>query len=146
MSGKETNPKDIVGIKKVPFCTIPFRVLTGIGLALLEGARKYGRHNYRVAGVVASVYVDACFRHLTDWWEGTDIDPDSNLNHIDKAIATLVVLRDCMYSGNWNDDRPPKTKPGWVQEANRKAAEIIEKYPNSLPPYTEFHKTLGETR
>ena len=134
---KETNPKDIVGVKKVPFCTIPFRVLTGVGLALLEGARKYGRHNYRVAGVVASVYVDAMFRHMTAWWEGEDIDPDSGLSHIDKAIATLVVLRDSMYTGNWKDDRPPKVREGWVQDANKKAAEIIDKYPDAKKPFTE---------
>ena len=54
-----------------------------------------------------------------------------------KAIACLVVLRDSMILGNWNDDRPPKLPEGWVAKLNKKAAEIIEKYPNAKAPYTE---------
>jgi len=112
---KDTNPKDAVGTKKVPVSVLPMPVLGEVGLALLEGARKYGRHNYRVAGVRGSVYIDACFRHLASWWEGEDVDPDSGLSHITKAIAGLVVLRDSMLMENWKDDRPPKIKDRWVQ-------------------------------
>lgn len=138
MSEKDTNPKDAVGTKKVPFSTISAPVLAEVGLAMLEGARKYGRHNYRVAGVRASVYYDATFRHLTAWWEGENIDPDSGLSHITKAIAGLMVLRDSILMENWIDDRPPKVKKGWVQELNKKTGEIIDKYPNALNPYTEI--------
>ena len=137
MNSKDTNPKDAVGTKKVPFSVIPAPVLGEVGLALLEGARKYGRHNYRKAGVRASVYYDANMRHLMDWWEGADIDPDSGLSHVTKAIAGLMVLRDSMIQGNWKDDRPPKVKSGWVQELNKKASEIIDKYPNAKEPFTE---------
>ena len=61
---KDTNPKDAIGIKKPCLTTIPFPVLYEVGAAMLEGACKYRRHNYRVAGVRASVYVEAAFRHL----------------------------------------------------------------------------------
>jgi len=134
---KNTNPKDAVGIKKVPFSVLPAPVIAEVGLGLLEGARKYGRHNYRVAGVRASVYYDAFFRHIMAWWEGEDIDSDSGLNHVTKAIADLMVLRDSMMRGNWKDDRPPKVKSGWVQGMNKKASEIIKKYPDALEPYTQ---------
>ena len=137
-NSKDTNPKDAVGTKKVPFSTIPCRVIAEVGLAMLEGSRKYSRHNYRIAGVRGSVYYDATLRHLMAWYEGEDIDPDSGLSHITKAIAGLVVLRDSMISNNWTDDRPPKVKSGWVQELNIKAGEIIDKYPNSKEPYTEI--------
>lgn len=134
---KDTNPKDAIGTKKVPFSTIPGKVMAEIGLALLEGAIKYRRHNYRIAGVRASVYYDASLRHLTDWWEGTDIDKASGLSHVTKAIAGLVVLRDSMMIGNWVDDRPPKLEEGWIEELNKKAADLIDKYPTALEPYTE---------
>lgn len=135
---KESNPKDAVGTAKVPLLSvIPLRVLGGLALAMLEGARKYRRHNYRVAGVRASVYMDALGRHIFPWWEGQDIDPDSGLNHIDKAIATLVVLRDSMLQGNWVDDRPPAAADGWILELNEKAKGVIVKYPEGLPPYTQ---------
>jgi len=134
---KETNPKDAVGVKKVPMSVVPSAPIMEVGLAMLEGARKYGRHNYRAAGIRYSVYYDAALRHLMDWYEGTDVDPDSGLNHITKALATLVVLRDGMIQGNAVDDRPPKQKEGWQQELNKKAAEIIEKYPDAKEPVVE---------
>lgn len=134
---KDTNPKDAVGTGKVPgISVLPQRVLGEVGLGMLEGARKYGRHNYRVAGVRASVYVDAVWRHLAAWWEGEDIDPDSGLSHVTKAIASLFVLRDGMMQGNWEDDRPPACAP-WTSEQNAKAAAIVAKHPDAKEPWTQ---------
>lgn len=135
---KETNPKDAVGIKKVPMSCVSAPVVMEMALGMMEGARKYGRHNYRIAGVRASVYYDATMRHLMAWWEGQDIDKDSGLSHISKAMSALHVLRDAMLNDKWNDDRPPVFKnQEWVQEMNRMASEIIEKYPNSKEPFTK---------
>lgn len=129
---KDTNPKDAVGTGKAPISTVSAPVMAEVGLAMLEGARKYGRHNYRVSGVRASVYYDAVVnRHMASFWEGEDIDPDSGLSHITKAIAGLVVLRDSMIQGNWIDDRPPPSPPGWLAELNAKAAAIVAKYPEA---------------
>lgn len=137
-TSKNTNPKDAIGISKAPFSTVPARVIGELGVAMLEGACKYGRHNYRIAGVRASVYYDATFRHLSAWWEGQDIDPDSDLSHVIKAIASLVVLRDSMIQGNWVDDRPPTaTDLNWVADLNAKAKVILAKYPNPKPPFTK---------
>jgi hypothetical protein len=131
---KETNPKDALGIRKVPVSTVPLPVVAELGLAMLEGALKYGRHNYRVIGVRASVYVDAAFRHLASWWEGEDIDPDSGLSHLTKAMACLAIMRDSAIRGKLTDDRPP-VSPEWVSELNKKAAELLAKYPNPKAPY-----------
>lgn len=137
---KATNPKDAIGILKLPFSCLPWRALTGVALAMLEGALKYRRHNYRVAGVRSSVYFDSTLRHLVAWWEGEDHDPDSSLHHIDKAIASLLVLRDGMYEDNWQDDRPPKSQVVFMQTANDIAASMISSCPNPLPLYTEENK------
>lgn len=148
LTSKDTNPKDAVGGTKARWCSvIPLRVLYGIGLAMYEGARKYGRHNYRIAGVRASVYADAASGHIQDWMEGQDIDPDSGLSHIDKAIASLVVLRDGMYSGNWTDDRPPSIAniDGFKAEMNAKWQAITAKYPNAAPAYTIHDTVEGKT-
>lgn len=85
---KPSNPKDAIGVKKAKFSVIPAGVLFDVGLAMLEGACRYGRHNYRGAGVRASVYYDAAMGHLADWWEGQNLDPDSGLSHVTKAIAS----------------------------------------------------------
>lgn len=135
---KDTNPKDAVGVKKVPIHVIPFQVLAEVGVALLEGARKYGSYNWRKSGVRASVYFDAQVgRHLSAWWDGEDLDSDSGISHVTKAIAGLIILRDSMIQENWVDDRPIKGKQGWIQELNKKAEDIIARYPDALPPYTE---------
>ena len=112
-----------------------------VGLAMLEGDRKYGGHNYRVAGVRASVYYDALMRHMMAFWEGEDTDSESGLSHVTKALSTLFVLRDAMLNDMWTDDRPPKFKnPNWIKDYNKLAAEIIEKYPNPVTPFTELNK------
>lgn len=144
MSTKDTNPKDAVGTAKVPLSTVSAPVMAEVGLAMMEGARKYGRHNYRVSGVRASVYYDAVMRHLMSFYEGEDIDPDSGLPHIVKAIACLVVLRDSQIQGNWVDDRPPKTPDGWVARLNDAAALLLEKYPNALPAHTAADAKLAD--
>jgi hypothetical protein len=138
---KASNPKDVIGSRKLPFSVLPWRVLCGVALAMLEGAAKYGRQNYRAAGVRASVYFDAVVaRHLTQWWEGEDIDAESGLSHIDKAIAGLMVMRDSMLEGNFVDDRPPR---GNVDMAamNAQAAAIIDRHADKNPR----HYTIADT-
>ena len=143
---KDTNPKDAVGIKKAPISTVSGAVLAEIGLGMMEGALKYGRHNYRVSGVRASVYRDAAFRHLNKWWEGEDDDPDSGVNHIAKALACLTVLRDAMHFNKWVDDRPPalpNSEEFWA-DLDKKAAALIAKYPNPVEAFTEKNKNNGK--
>lgn len=131
-NAKETNPKDALGIKKAGLQCIScafiqdlaklaggykhlrMKTLFAVGMAMVEGARKYGRHNYRVSGVRASVYYDALLRHLHQWWYGEDIDKDSNIEHIIKALACMAVFLDALKNNKWIDDRPPKIE--WYEE------------------------------
>jgi hypothetical protein len=138
-SEKPTNPKDALGILKPPLSTVPTPVVFEIGLGMLEGALKYGRHNYRAIGVRASVYYDATMRHLGVWWEGEDLDPDSKagLHHVSKAIASLVVLRDAMIQGNWQDDRPPRSPQDWLLNMQGSVKALLAAYPNPVSPYTQ---------
>ena len=132
---KSNNPKDEIGAHKVPLSTVSGAVMMELGLAFMEGARKYGRHNYRAIGVRASIYYDAAMRHLMAWWEGEDIDTDSDLSHITKAIATLTVLRDAQINNRVSDDRPPPLPKGWLYKLNKKAEGIISKYPKAEKPH-----------
>jgi Domain of unknown function (DUF5664) len=134
---KDTNPKVAFADRKVPISALPAPVLSELGLALLEGALKYGRHNWRVSGVRASTYYDAAMRHLMCWWEGEDVDPDSGLPHLVKAMACLVVVRDAELLGKMNDDRPPRHSADWVGILNAKSVALREKYPDPKPPHTE---------
>lgn len=142
---KASNPKDAIGISKVPLCSVlPSQVMGEVALGMLEGALKYGRHNYRAIGVRTSVYVDAEQRHVKAFWEGQDTDPDSKLHHLAKAISTLVVLYDAILQDKCFDDRPPSEKnQGWVQDQNKRAAELIARYPDPKAPYT-IHSVISK--
>jgi hypothetical protein len=139
MSTKDTNPKDAVGVKKWrQYSTVPTTVIWALGVAMLEGARKYGRHNWRVAGVRASVYSDAAKGHIDQWWEGEDIDEDCGLNHIVKAMASLAVLYDSIVREEWIDDRPPKTDlVSFRAEMQQAVEDIFERHPDAVDPYLE---------
>lgn len=143
---KISNPKDALGIKKAPTFVIPTGPQYEIGLAMMEGGRKYGAFNYRAVGVRASVYYDACRRHLDAWKEGEDIDPTSGIHHLMKAAACLIVARDSMMMGNFEDDRPIRYPKGMdMEELNKQAAGLIEKYPECKKPFTEKGKNNGNT-
>lgn len=139
---KPSNPKGILSAAKAPMSCVPAVVMAEIGVAMLEGAAKYGRYNYRVSGVRAAVYYDATMRHLMAWWEGQDTDPDSGLSHITKAITSLVVLRDAMIQGMVEDDRPPRS-PEFYDELNALSANILGRHADNYPiHYT--HRSLTD--
>ena len=143
-TSKLSNPKDLVGVLKVPMSTVSAPVLAEISLGMLEGAGKYGRHNYRMVGVRSSVYYDATMRHLMAWWEGQDIDPASGLHHVTKAITSLVVLRDAMLHGMCDDDRPPSLSVDFIDALNKQAAAVIKKHEKLSPRhYTLKDKISG---
>lgn len=134
---KASNPKQAFGDKKAPLSCVSSPVMYELGLAMLEGALKYGRHNYRAVGVRYSTYYDAVLRHLTAWWEGQDIDPDSGVHHLIKAMACINVVRDSMIFGNATDDRPPKAPVDWQRALNAKAEALVAKYPEPKAPITQ---------
>ncbi len=137
MSKKETNPKDSIATKKPRLYTnVPGNVLREVSVGMMEGSMKYGRHNYRVAGVRASIYVDATIGHILDYWEGETIDPDSKLHHITKAIASLVVLRDAQMRDMCTDDRPPTSDvKGDKERLQVIVDDLFKKYPKPVPAY-----------
>lgn len=114
---KGTNPKDLMGIKKVPFLSvIPSSSLIYEALAMqygayeaprADGVRGYGPYNWRDNKVIASIYVDACMRHIMDWVDGEANARDSKRPHLGHAKACLGILADAIESGNLIDDRPP---------------------------------------
>ena len=102
---KLTNPKDMIGCDKLPLHLWP-ETATFVGcLGLLDGMLKYGRTNWRSAGIRASIYYDAVKRHIDAWFEGEDNDPDSGLPHMSHALACLAIIVDADVKGKLVDDR-----------------------------------------
>jgi 5'-deoxynucleotidase YfbR-like HD superfamily hydrolase len=102
---KATNPKDAVGSDKLPLHLWPASATVFGSLGLLDGMLKYGRANWREAGVRATIYLDALERHAKAWAEGEERDPDSGLPHLAHALACLAILVDARATGKLVDDR-----------------------------------------
>lgn len=119
---KPTNPKDVIGSSKVPIHLFPKTAIVAGAMAMLHGAMNYGRSNWRVAGVRASIYEDAKSRHMDKWFEGEDIDPDSGLPHLYHALACIALLIDAIEAGKLNDDR--MVQGGYIDMINRLTPEV----------------------
>lgn len=105
MTSKPSNPKDIIGSDKLPLHLWP-TTATAMGcIGLLNGMLKYGRTNWRHAGVRASIYVDAAKRHLDAWFEGEECDPDDGVPHLAAALACIAIVVDAEAAGKLADDR-----------------------------------------
>jgi hypothetical protein len=102
---KASNPKDAIGSTKLPLHLVPPSLTATASLAFLEGALKYGRSNWREAGVRATVYVAACKRHLDAWLEGEDVTSDTGTPHLANALACIGIIIDSQATGTLNDDR-----------------------------------------
>jgi hypothetical protein len=101
------NPKDRIGVHKPPLHLIPpaAEILESVVLGL--GAKKYGAFNWRTSDIRASIYIAAARRHLLQWFDGQDGDPESGVSHLAHARACLGILLDAIATGHVVDDRPP---------------------------------------
>lgn len=104
---KLTNPKDAIGSTKLPMHLVPSTVGIYASMAFLEGALKYGKYNWRVAGVRFSIYLDAIHRHLSKLQDGEWADPDTKVPHLGSIIACAGIVADAMHINKLVDDRPP---------------------------------------
>lgn len=107
VDSKDTNPKDAIGVRKLPIGLVPSTGINLAAVAFLEGAMKYGRYNWRVAGVKSSIYYDAAMRHLEKYWNGEEYDWETDVPHLASAIACLMIIVDAKACHKLDDDRPP---------------------------------------
>ena len=142
VTSKPSNPKDIIGSDKLPFHLWP-ETATALGcLGLLDGALKYGRSNWRVAGVRTSIYVDAARRHCNAYFEGEDVDPESGLDHRAHALACLAIVVDAEAAGKLVDDRQIKGGyRSWVDRLTPHVARLKAKYLGRSPR----HYTIADS-
>lgn len=103
----DNNPKTALGITKPSLSKVPPAALIYLALGFMDGARKYGPYNWRSKKVTASIYVDACMRHLLAWFDGEELAEDSEFPHLAHALACIAILVDAKECGVLADDRPP---------------------------------------
>jgi hypothetical protein len=101
------NPKTLLGMLKPSISKAPASAVLYMALAFMDGARKYGPFNWRKKAVPASIYIDACKRHLDAWYDGEEYAEDSKLPHLAHALACIGIIVDAKECGVLLDDRPP---------------------------------------
>lgn len=101
------NPKAAQGAKKHTLRLLPLPAAVVVNQALDDGRIKYGAANWRETGVAASVYVDACKRHLEQWFDGgQELAADSGVHNLGHAMACLAIIIDAQWNNRLIDDRP----------------------------------------
>ncbi|MFN3582795.1 dATP/dGTP diphosphohydrolase domain-containing protein [Phenylobacterium sp.] len=108
----DTNPKTRYGMAKPPIGLVPGTALVQIAESFRLGAQKYGPANWRVDPVSSSTYVNAAMRHLLQWVDGEDTDPESGVSHLAHVAACVCILMDAQTCSTLHDDRPPKAPTG----------------------------------
>jgi hypothetical protein len=104
---KATNPKDAIGGTKLPLDLVPDTAVMYMALAFLEGALKYGKYNWRIAGVRWSIYEAAFERHRMKLRQGEWADAKTKVPHMASMMACLAIILDAKACGKLVDDRPP---------------------------------------
>jgi hypothetical protein len=72
--------------------------------ALMFGAKKYHRHNFR-KGFENHRLIAAAMRHIVAFNDGEDLDPESGLCHLNHAKACLGMLITNIADGKSIDTR-----------------------------------------
>jgi hypothetical protein len=93
---------------KVPMHLVPGSAKAYLAMAFLEGALKYGKYNWRVAGVRSSIYLDAMERHMEKYKNGEWEDEETKVPHLASIMACCAIILDADLCGKLNDDRPPR--------------------------------------
>lgn len=101
-----TNPKQAYGDKKVPLHLVPPVAIAYMGMALKDGAKKYGPYNWRTTNVEVMTYLGAALRHIGAYIDGEDTDPESGNPHLAHALASLAILVDAVEGATEIDNRP----------------------------------------
>lgn len=142
---KPSNPKDIIGSRKLDLGLVPYTLLVCAARALLEGALKYGRFNWRLAGVRASIYHAALLRHVGKWWNGQNCDKKTRVHHLDNAIACLCIIRDAELYGKLTDDRPPCPDPDAMALLIDEGEEIVAHLREEFKDHSPRQYTIADT-
>ena len=135
MSG--VNPKNEFGRRKPNLALIPPSAYIYMATALMDGAVKYGKFNWRKTGVSMEVYLAPMVRHFGAFLDGQDFDPKTKVHHLAYVMANCAIILDATSIGNMVDDRP---LPG-------KAAELIERFmkQGNLMPEDKSSSLVPET-
>lgn len=105
------DPKRVAGSRKPGTWNVPAAAPYWLAEAMDDGARKYGRFNWRHSGGVnLSVYIEAMQRHLSAFKEGENVASDSGVHHLKHLMAGAIIVLDALAHDALIDDRGPPSR------------------------------------
>lgn len=92
---------------------LPVEALEQAVLVYTFGATKYSAHNWR-KGITYSRLYSALQRHISAFWRGENLDPETGLSHLAHATFNVLALLQFQLEGRSNlDDRYKRTDFDW---------------------------------
>lgn len=129
------------GTKDARYDLIPVPALDYLARLYGIGARKYAEHNWRLGYDWSKSYA-AAQRHMNAFWQGEDIDPETQVPHVINAAFHMFALATYLTEHPEFDDRfetRPDVQPT-LQEVMGKALDQMAQQmgaPVSIPVPTE---------
>lgn len=114
---------------KAPISLIPVEALIEQAKVFDFGAKKYGRHNFRL-GMDHTRVLDAALRHILAIVNGEDNDPESGLPHYAHALCCLSMYGYFKANNVGKDDRAK----AFLEEQSVLDASNIKFAPMELDP------------
>jgi len=146
---KPSNPKDAIGSKKLMVHLVPSTAIAYMALAFTEGAVKYGKYNWRVAGVRFSIYLDAMYRHIMKLQNGENKDAVTGVPHLASIMACAAIITDAFHYNKLTDDRPyvgedeAGNAAGFAQLLDVEMANISAKVKEVFKDFSPEQFTIG---
>lgn len=134
---------------KVQLELLPVNALKGVGEVLTKGAKKYRPRNWE-AGMCWSTVLASLKRHLFDFEQGFDVDPDDGLHLIDKVATNALFLAEYRHTYHQGDDRQKRTllAPKIALDIDEVIADWVSaycyKYELDIPKCWNFDRKIGE--
>lgn len=88
---------------------VPSSLVLAVAKVCEFGIQKYAERNWE-AGIAFTKLLGSAERHLLEWKDCRDVDPESGLNHLHHAAWNLMAIIELITTHPEMDDRPKKGK------------------------------------
>ena len=130
MSGERHNN----GKPKLSMVLEANNALRGAAQVLMMGEKKYSRSNWK-KGLKQTEVVDSLMRHLLQYMNGENLDPESTLPHVDHILVNALFLAEMAHAYPQFDDRAivrPEPDPMMPPVASEGPLDPPPPYPPSV--------------
>lgn len=95
---------------KPPLADLPWKALRQVAQVMAYGGRKYDKDNWR-KGLEVRRNCSCAIRHIADYLDGQNNDPESFANPLAHAVCRLLFILETTESGTSIDDRYRPAEP-----------------------------------